>query len=377
MPVKRDMRTGRWFFRTVVHFADGTRERAFGTPGIPGPYHDLAQSKVGAQAAERRAISEALAGKPIAPLPASAVEEPKTIREHATTFLETYKPGQKPSEKREKRRVLDSHLLPFFGDMTIENLKQTDVDTYAQRELARGMAVKTVNNQLAVLSTLIKYVSGVRSKLRFKLDGLTAEIHAVASADVERLLHPDAIEDARYRVVILLASEAGLRVGEIRGLQWTDLKDGQVTVRRALDKLTNESVPPKHNKTRTVPLSPRLTAALAEVPRHGLWVIAEKDGAFVTYDRMSEIVNEMYARAEVTRPRKPMHCLRHTFGTVMARKVPLPVLRDLMGHASISTTMRYIDVGEDDKRNAIAAVFGSSGVAATWQQNGRKKKAAS
>lgn len=131
--------------------------------------------------------------------------------------------------------------------MTIENLKQTDVDTYAQRELDRGMAVKTVNNQLAVLSTLIKYVSGVRSKLRFKLDGLTAEIHAVASKDVEKLLHPDAIEDARYRVVLLLAAEAGLRVGEIRGLQWTDLKDGQVTVRRALDKLTNESVPPKHN----------------------------------------------------------------------------------------------------------------------------------
>jgi integrase len=108
-----------------------------------------------------------------------------------------------------------------------------------------------------------------------------------------------------------------------------------------------------------------------------LWVIAEKDGAFVMYDRMSEIVNEMYARAKVTRPRKPMHCLRHSFGTVMARKVPLPVLRDLMGHASISTTMRYIDVGEDDKRNAIAAVFGSSGVAATWQQNGRKKTATS
>jgi hypothetical protein len=31
--------------------------------------------------------------------------------------------------------------------------------------------------------------------------------------------------------------------------------------------------------------------------------------------------------------------------------------------------MRYIDVGEDDKREAIAAVFG---VAATWQQRSWK-----
>lgn len=92
------------------------------------------------------------------------------------------------------------------------------------------------------------------------------------------------------------------------------------------------------------------------------------------YDRMSEIVNGMYKRAEVTRPPKPLHCLRHTFGTVMSRKVPLPVLRDLMGHADIATTMRYIDVGEADKRDAIAAVFGppSPGVAATWQQKKTK-----
>jgi hypothetical protein len=34
------------------------------------------------------------------------------------------------------------------------------------------------------------------------------------------------------------------------------------------------------------------------------------------------------------------------------------VLRDLMGHEDISTTMPYVDVGEADKRDAIALVFG-------------------
>jgi integrase len=145
-----------------------------------------------------------MTGKVLADVEPAAMEVPRTtIREHAKVFVEKYKPGQKPSERREKRRVLDSHLLPVFGDMTIEELTQTMVDTFAQAELDRGMAVKTVNNRLAVLSTLI---------------------------------------------------------------------------------------------------------------------------------------------------------------------MPLPVLRDLMGHADIATTMRYIDVGEDDKRNAIAVVFGSSGVAATRQR---------
>jgi site-specific recombinase XerD len=46
------------------------------------------------------------------------------------------------------------------------------------------------------------------------------------------------------------------------------------------------------------------------------------------------------------------------------------VLQKLMGHAQVETTMRYVDVNEDDKRDAIAAVFG---VAATWQQKPKKK----
>jgi hypothetical protein len=42
----------------------------------------------------------------------------------------------------------------------------------------------------------------------------------------------------------------------------------------------------------------------------------------------------------------------------MAKRVPLPVLRDLIGHSDVQTTLRYVDVGEDQKREAIAAVFG-------------------
>jgi integrase/recombinase XerC len=181
----------------------------------------------------------------------------------------------------------------------------------------------------------------VKSRLRFKLDGMPGEIHAVASADVEKLLGK--CDDKRYEAVILLASEAGLRAAEIRGLQWTDIKSGQITVRRTLDKMTNEAVAPKHNKPRTIPMSKRLAACLASLPRRSLWVVSEQDGACVTYDRMIDTVHALYDRAGVARPPKALHCLRHTFGTVMARRVPLPVLQKLMGHSDVQTTLRYIE----------------------------------
>jgi len=199
---------------------------------------------------------------------------------------------------------------------------------------------------------------------------------ALAVDDAEKLLR--ATKDDRYRAALLLAYEAGLRAGELRGLQWTDIKDGILTVRRALDKCSNEVTAPKHNKTRTVPLSPRLAEVLERLPRRGVWTLAEPDGSFVTYDDLSRTVNEIYGLAEVVRPAKPLHSLRHTFGTLMAKQVPLPVLQRLLGHADIKTTLRYIDVGENDKRDAIAQVFGAAApsVAATRQRESSNRSEA-
>lgn len=360
MSIRRDTRTGRWFFRAWVNFGNGRRERLFGTPG-KGDFRDLPNTKVGAQQAEQRAITAALSGTPV--VPAAAVKEEKTIQQHAEVFLETYKPGQKPAERREKRRVMNTHLLPVFGDLAISQLTQQHLDEYANDELARigprgePISIKTVNNQLAVLSTMIKYVTGERSRLRFKLDGMAAEIRAVVPYDVAGLLA--AADSDRMRAVVLLAVEAGLRAGEIRGVQWNDIRDGMLTVRRALDKMTNEATPPKHNKVRTVPVSPLLESTLSRLPRRGLWVIAADDGAAIPYDSMNDAIVALYGVASVVRPPKPLHCLRHTFGTQMAKLVDPFTLRDLMGHADIATTMRYVDVGAEQKRDAIAKVFGS------------------
>ena len=50
----------------------------------------------------------------------------------------------------------------------------------------------------------------------------------------------------------------------------------------------------------------------------------------------------------------------------MAKQVPLKTLSELMGHADIETTLRYIDVSEADKRDAIAKVFG---LGSRWAAN--------
>ena len=87
-------------------------------------------------------------------------------------------------------------------------------------------------------------------------------------------------------------------------------------------------------------------------------MVARHDGGALGYQALQKAVRAIYKRAGIAQPPKLLHCLRHTFGTEMARRVPLPVLRELMGHADIETTMRYVDVADADKREAIALVFG-------------------
>ncbi len=48
------------------------------------------------------------------------------------------------------------------------------------------------------------------------------------------------------------------------------------------------------------------------------------------------------------------HDLRHTFGSRLAQRgVPLPAIKDLLGHSSITVTMRYAHMAPSDRANAV------------------------
>ena len=54
------------------------------------------------------------------------------------------------------------------------------------------------------------------------------------------------------------------------------------------------------------------------------------------------------------RPAFRLYDLRHTFGSRMAMAgVDLPTLKELMGHSTITTTMRYIHPTPEHKRAAV------------------------
>lgn len=370
MPVRRDTKTGRWFFRTWLTFPDGKRDRIFGTPGVTGPYHDLPNTKIGALEAERRAISKAMTGQIVRP---AAAREVPTIRGYVAPFMDGYAAAHKPSSNRDKRQRLDAYILPEIGDVRLDELRQEHVDSIVAGMLDDDASRKTVNNTTSVLSALVGYAVANRviadPKLRYFIKAQQSAMEAVAAADVDRLLA--ATGDRRYRVGILLAADAGLRIGEIRALPWLEINEigREIGIASSYDP-TNALTETKGWKRRAVPISDRLWSELRTIPRRGPLVFSRLNGKPIGYYAVRKVIVATYERAGVKQPRAPWHALRHTFGTELARSgVEIQTIRELMGHESIETTMRYMHTDRQRKRDAIARLGG--------QPAGRDSKIAS
>lgn len=354
---------------------NGTRNRITGTPNT--------DTKVAAEAAERAHIDRILHPERFATLAAEVVPKRKempTLKQFAERFMAEYKPKQKPSERRSKKSIITgcNGLNSFFGYMRLDEIDQPAINRYVD---SLKVEPKTINNKLTVLSTLLRYAGPDGCKLipettlHFHVElppSEEVEIVAVAPTDVVRLI---VVSPDQMKLAIKLAAWAGLRIGEIRGLQHTDVIGDSLMVRRAIDQANNVGTP-KHDRVRRVPLTAELKLALATVPQRGRWVISTTTGESVSYDRLLEDLNAMYLAAGVTVPvsekgvTMPWHSLRHTYGTEATRNgVAVKTLAKLMGHRDIKTTMRYLTVTDRDLDDAMARLGNAWATHATENKN--------
>lgn len=148
--------------------------------------------------------------------------------------------------------------------------------------------------------------------------------------------------------MLIVSVETGIRRGEAFTLEWADvdLEAGKLTVRGEVAK---------SSQSRVVPLTNRAAAVLSDwqaqggadglvfPSRIGGGPLKNIDGGWRQLCKDAGIVGLRW------------HDLRHTFGSRAALAgVPMVVLKALMGHSVITTTMRYAHTTEADARAAIS-----------------------
>ncbi len=165
--------------------------------------------------------------------------------------------------------------------------------------------------------------------------------------EVDRLLQraPGEIEEAFW----LCGAHAGFRLpGEAQGLRWGAV-DFQAGVIRPYDNwVRNAADTTKTSDSAAIPMTPRLTRALAALKQRG-FATGDEDFVFASELRDGP-VSERPVRAAFKLARQEaglksirMYNLRHSFGTTLARNgVDVRTIQALMRHDRLSTTEQYM-----------------------------------
>lgn len=218
-----------------------------------------------------------------------------------------------------------------------------DVQAYAAVLEQGSLKPASQNRALTAIKSLLSFGQetgylpfnvGVAVKLRPNRDSLAQRI--LEESEVAKLI--EAAPSGRDRVLLKLLYVSGVRVSELCGLKWCDAiarnEGGQITVFG------------KRGRTRTILLKPKswaqLIATRADAGPIAAIFPSRKGGGHLDPSQVRRIVYAAAQKAGLEQKVSP-HWMRHAHAShALDRSAPIHLVQATLGHASVSTTGRYL-----------------------------------
>lgn len=247
-------------------------------------------------------------------------------------------------------RSFEEYFQGLEGQLTWETVDQDVIRMWMASLMDKGNIAATVNTCL----------TAVRSFFRFaRKRGMTDHNPALLvtgpkkakplpqflkEGEMDKLIDDsnwsDSYNDTLARTIIILLYEAGVRRGELIGLN-----DKDVDLDNCQLKVTG-----KRNKQRVIPFGRELADTLAnykarrndEHPdREEEALFVDRKGRRMTASQVYHTVRKHLSTVTTLKKRSP-HVLRHTFATAMLNNgAGLESVKKLLGHKSLDTTEIY------------------------------------
>ena len=298
-----------------------------------------------------------------------------TFAEAAAGFLRhvEHVKGREHSTIRDYQSSIKSTLGPRFAERPVASITPAEIATMRDELTRAGLAPRTVVRHLTVAHGVFRHAvreHGLprnpasaemvdRPTVRYSGEFQTLEAHELSAL-------ARAAATTQDTALYLTAAWTGLRQGELLALRWRDIDfaSQRVHVRRSWSQRSGKEKSPKSGKVRSVPLVEELIAPLDALSRREHFtgpddlVFTTAVGQHLDADVLRRHYTAALKRAGLQQIR--FHDLRHCFGSVAVRAFPLSDVQAMLGHAHVTTTMRYVHhrPGADDAARLSSAFRG-------------------
>ena len=239
-------------------------------------------------------------------------------------------------------------IFEFFDENKYaDTIVRKDVDNFKLWLLNKGRSKKTINLYIGIMRVM--YNLGIdnewvqknpfKSETEFKLDPVKRKILATTSQP-----NLDAATPNYFKPIIVTALNSGLRRDNIRNLKWEDLN---------FEFRTIEITKNKGKKHIKLPMNNTLFELFSSMERTCEYVFVNpRTGTGWSNTKFGEQWIKIREKAGL--PNLKFHDLRHTVATrLLKENVPIPIVRDLLAHSDIKTTMIYNQTDSLDMMHAI------------------------
>lgn len=325
--------------------------------------------------------------------PPAGIDVNISLSDWVLYFIQTYKspPSVKRTTFSSYMQAYQTQILPFFGQTPLNAVTDADIQTYlnylqtgGRLDKKGGLSPKSIYNIFVVLNAALEKARG-----KIIIENPAADLRLPEIQPTERrVLTVEEMEifikeifSERLRVAMLLSLFTGARMGEVLALEWGDLNAKKRTIRinKDLERVQLFDDPSGKKTELILQETPKSKTSNRETPVYeNIWQLLMFHQQIQLHEGQLNPLNLLFPskRGTYTDPRTyqkrvqavckrcelqgvNVHALRHTFATrLMEQNVPIRIIQNLMGHASIVTTEKYSHVLDDEKRKAINRMSG-------------------
>ncbi len=281
--------------------------------------------------------------------------------------------------------IIETHIIPAIGGVKLSMLDSSIINSFLDKQLNNGgiksskpLSPSYVRSMAVIIEATFNYavMEGLCDPLRTPINKpvIPKKDLVILSQGAEDTLTQILIRDSsRVAIGTLVALQAGLRIGEVCALRWSDVdfESNVIHIRHAISRVPS---PNSEQKTMLILDTPKTASSLRDVPipsplrkvlmlayqnRTSEYVISDNH-TFVgtrTFDYQYRQLLKKYNFQVFS-----FHTLRHTYATRCAEHgMDAKTLSRLLGHSSSNTSLNiYVHPSLDIAMQYLEQIYCSA-----------------